>query len=447
MNVEGAAYADKFEALKDRTYFPHLDAATRRWIGEVSSRYRFTFQELRKVTEIARDLEMWQEEAIRPRWQSLEDETPENLVGLERKKRLLKALERKIDALKRRPKVYTNGNPVSQRQRILQTTVEQSARKIFGDCPVASPKTVCCNLKTIDAVQNCVFECSYCTIQTFYGPRAVFDRDLAKKLSAIELDPNRFYHIGTGQASDSLVWGNKNGILDDLCEFARENPNILLEFKTKSSNVSYFLNHDVPVNVVCSWSLNTETIVSQEEHFTAPLDQRLRAARDVADRGIKVAFHFHPIVYYEGWDQDYPELARRVQESFDSEEVLFISFGSVTFIKPVIHEIRRRGQKTKILQMEMVPDPHGKLTYPDEVKLKLFRTMYESFSSWRRTVYMYLCMERADIWDQVFGWHYPTNEVFESNFCTETMRKIGRMVALKYAGGCFDSVSGSQQYC
>ena len=39
--------------------------------------------------------------------------------------------------------------------------------KVFGQCPVASEKTVCCNLMTIDAIQGCSLGCSYCSIQTF----------------------------------------------------------------------------------------------------------------------------------------------------------------------------------------------------------------------------------------------------------------------------------------
>ena len=109
---------------------------------------------------------------------------------------------------------------------------------------------------------------------------------------------------------------------------------------------------------------------------------------------------------------------------FRPEEILFISFGSVTLIKPVIQEIRKRGGATKILQMEMVPDPHGKLTYPDSVKLELFQTMFDAFQGWHGKVFFYLCMERAYFWDQVFGWHYPTNEEFERDFGLKTMAKI-----------------------
>ena len=114
---------------------------------------------------------------------------------------------------------------------------------VFGDCPVRSERTLCCNLKTIDAVQNCAFGCSYCTIQTFYGDRVIVDAELPKKLASLNIERGRFYHIGTGQSSDSLVWGNRDGILDTLCEFAFKHPDVLLELKTKSANVEYFIKH------------------------------------------------------------------------------------------------------------------------------------------------------------------------------------------------------------
>jgi len=113
--------------------------------------------------------------------------------------------------------------------------------------------------------------------------RAVFDADLRQKLRDLELEADRFYHIGTGQSSDSLMWGNRHGILDALCEFAADRPNVLLELKTKSANVAYFLDRPVPANVVLSWSLNTPVVIRNEEHFTAGLEKRLAAARRVAD--------------------------------------------------------------------------------------------------------------------------------------------------------------------
>ncbi len=407
----------------NETFFRLLDDESQLFLKELRNSYQFTFQEFKQLCETSRDLTMWHEKSFASWWLIVESIVPQHLKGPQRKKLLIQELKRQITDLKAEPTHYLGKSPRPRRAPLTITT-QESDKRVLGNCPVASEKTVCCNLKTIDAVENCAFGCSYCTIQTFYGDRIVFDKNFKDKLNKLVLDPGRFYHIGTGQSSDSLVWGNRDGILDQLCQFAAAHPNILLEFKTKSDNVSYFLEHDVPRNIVCSWSLNPQTIIDHEEHFTASLNRRLSAARKVADRGIKVAFHFHPIVYYEGWSHEYPLLASYVQKEFHSEEVLFISLGSITFIKPVIQQIRKRGEPTKILQMEMVPDPHGKLTYPDQVKEMLFKTVYDAFEPWHEKVFFYLCMERAHFWDRLFGWHYPTNEEFELDFGTKIMEKI-----------------------
>ncbi len=263
---------------------------------------------------------------------------------------------------------------------------------------------------------GCSFGCSYCTIQTFYPEQAEIAADLAGRLRGIELDPELFFHIGTGQSSDSLVWGNRNGILDSLCDFAGRHPNVLLELKTKSDNVSYLLEREVPENLVCSWSLNPETVICNEEHGTASLDRRLAAARAVADCGRRVAFHFHPMVHYHGWRAEYGELAARLVAEFSVGEVAFLSLGSMTFIRPVVREIRKRGGETKVLQMPMVGDPHGKLTYPDAIKLELYRAVHQKLAAWHDEVFIYLCMEAAPVWRAVLGHAYPDNATFELDF-------------------------------
>ena len=85
--------------------------------------------------------------------------------------------------------------------------------------------------------------------------------------------------------SDSLAWGNRHGVLDALFGFAREHPNARLELKTKSDRIDYLLRHEIPHNVVCSWWLNTDTIIRNEEHGTATLNGRLQAARARFDPG------------------------------------------------------------------------------------------------------------------------------------------------------------------
>ena len=414
-------FEQKAEKFIPQTFFSLLPEDEKKFILDISEKCSLTFQEFRQIAEISRDLQMWGEDSLCKHFMDFSGE----YLTRQNKSEINAQIRFYYNELRKAQKDYSNADLSRPKKRENgRIELEQSNKNIFGMCPVASEKTVCCNLKTIDAVENCVFGCSYCTIQTFYHDKTVFDDNLAGKLSAINLDPGRFYHIGTGQSSDSLVWGNRHGNLDALCDFARQNPNVLLEFKTKSNNIKYFLENDLPKNIVCSWSLNPQTIIDNEEHFTASLDERLNAASQVADKGVKVSFHFHPIVYYKEWQTAYPAIADRVMQNFDPQDVLFISFGSVTFIKPVLKKIRKQGFPTRITQMELVTDPHGKMTYPDHIKIEKFSTMYNKFAHWHNKVFFYLCMEKASIWENSLGFVYPDNNSFEKDFLENCMEKI-----------------------
>ena len=295
----------------------------------------------------------------------------------------------------------------------------------LGLCPVASEKTRCCNLLTLDAIESCGFDCSYCSIQSFYNQNTItFDSNFANKLKNLNLDKNKTYHIGTGQASDSLMFGNHEGILDTLFEFAKNNPNVILEFKTKSDNIKYLLENDVPKNILCTWSLNTPTIIKNEEHLSASLDRRLNSARKIADKGVKIGFHFHPIVEYKNYLDEYSDVYKNVLEMFDASEVALISFGTLTFIKPVIKQLRSREFRSKITQMPFV-DASGKSSYPDNIKVEMFKHAYNSFKPWhKKGVFFYLCMEEHQMWKKTFGYEYATNNDFERSMISSYCAKL-----------------------
>jgi len=217
--------------------------------------------------------------------------------------------------------------------------------------------------------------------------------------------------------------GNKNGILDAQLDFARNNPNIILEFKTKSKNIGYLLQAAVPRNIFVSWSLNPQLFIDHEEARTATIEQRLQAARQLADAGILVGFHFHPIVYYSGWDADYYDLVKRLMAMFSVNEVGLISFGTLTFIKPAIKALRKNSMRSKILQMPFA-DAAGKISYPMKTKKKIFSVVWNTFQPWHDEVFFYFCMEDRQVWESVFGRCYETNDDFEKDLFNNVSNKL-----------------------
>lgn len=421
--MEHLAADNKLHRASREPVFQSLDRIDREFIADRARDLRLSYQDIRKLANVASDLRSWDEG---PLWTLWPQERPTGNPAALRKSVLAEVFG-EWERLRSLPKSYEGfGGERGDvpRHRIAGIETVSSDDTILGRCPVASEKTRCCNLMTVDAVKNCGFGCSYCTIQTFYGgDTVVLDEDFGDKLRALPIDPTRRYHIGTGQSSDSLMWGNRNGILDDLLEFAREHPNVALELKTKSHNVHHLLDVDIPANVICTWSLNTPTIIDNEEHGTASLQERLGAARKIAERRGLVGFHFHPMIVYDGWEADYTRVIETVVDTFSPDEVALVSLGAMTLIKPVVRNIRKRGLKTKVLQMPL-ENAQGKLSYPLETKQRLFEIAYRAFEPWHNRVYFYLCMEDDTLWKPVFGWQYPTNEDFERSMLDAYFGKI-----------------------
>lgn len=407
-------YREKYKTL-DKTFFKTISHVDQIFIEKLAFQFQFTFQEFHKCNSIAKEIDQWGNGPF------------ESLikVSCNNKKELFSEIEKNYLLLKS-TKSYDAfmGRGAKEVDKITTTMISKPEAKILGACPVASDKTLCCNLQTLDAVRNCGLDCSYCSIQSFYsGNEVLMDADFGKKLLAMAIDPEQIYHIGTGQSSDSLMWGNKEGILDDLFLFAKRNPNVILELKTKSANIDYLVKNNYPRNIISTWSLNTPTIIENEEHKTASLNLRLQAARKIADKKRLVGFHFHPMIHYDNYKMDYKEVVDQVMASFTPDEVALISIGTITFTKNVIKEIRSRDIKSKILQMPFV-EIAGKFSYPDAIKVEMFSYLYESFKPWHGKVFFYLCMEPAHLWPKVFGYHYEDNLEFEAKMKQSYYNKI-----------------------
>lgn len=422
-------YNQKFNRIAEQTSYRLLNSEQQQFLKRQAIRFCFTLQELQLVSDMALDRLRWKEPAISDAWPerfSGSISTGEHYTITKKdKKNVLSGLKQQHDVLRNAAKSYHSltleDKPRTEKPKLVAKVKPQLG---LGRCPVASEKTRCCNLMTLDAVEKCGFDCSYCSIQSFYhGNEVTFDEGFAEKLGQLKLDPSKTYHIGTGQSSDSLMWGNHQGVLEALSDFARKNPNVILELKTKSKNIRWLLEHDYPANIICTWSLNPQSIIDHEEHLTASLNQRITAAQQIASKGRLVGFHFHPIVFYQDWIDDYRSICAEITSLFRPDSVALVSLGTLTFTRSVMKTIRNRPFTSKILQMPM-EEIAGKFSYPLESKIEMFKTVYEALEPWHQQVFFYLCMEAQSLWRPVFGHEYETNVELESAMKSAYFEKI-----------------------
>ncbi|MCF0236995.1 MAG: DNA photolyase [Sphaerochaetaceae bacterium] len=383
-----------------------------------------SFQQKRILNEHMADLALWGTYTFDEIWERFNPYKDINVKDLN--KNQVQLIYSKvisfIEELRNSPIDYSTFNPdynFNSKEPNLVTDFKSPVR-IMGKCPCPDESQTlrCCNLKTLDAVQQCAFSCSYCSIQSFYSKNEIkVISNLDQYLENLVLDSN-IWHIGTGQSSDSLLLGDDYGTLTALGKFGEKHKDICIELKTKSSRTDW-LKLNLPPNIVSTWSLNAPTVAQKEEHLASTIEGRIEAAKKCSEFGRLIGFHIHPMVYFTTWKEEYGKLVKTLCDNFDPTKVVMIGMGTLTFTKSNLRTLREGRRPTRVTQMPLQIIA-GKYSYSFETKKQMFSHVFNSFpQDWKEKVFFYLCMEDKNLWEPCLGRSYSSNIAFE-----EDMKKI-----------------------
>ena len=298
----------------------------------------------------------------------------------------------------------------------------------MGTCATFNRKYLCCNVHVLKSVLNCPFECSYCFLQNYLNDGVTklvdnIDNLMEEVKDKINREPGRLFRIGTWELGDSLALEGRTGQAARLVKEFAGLENAVLELKTKSDCVDSILNLNHCGRTVISWSMNTEYIIKTEEHRTASLEDRLQAMHKTANAGYPIGLHFDPMILYEGWEKDYVKLVHQVFEAVLPDRVAWISIGSLRFNPEMKKKIENNYPDNRLTCAEMVLGDDAKMRYVKPLRVSMYRSLYNSL---RRHIskdsLIYLCMERRDVWDKVFGYHPDSIEHLDC-FFTQSLYK------------------------
>lgn len=276
-------------------------------------------------------------------------------------------------------------------------------------CP-GSDGQVCCNYFVINFASNCPMDCSYCYLQEYlaHNPALKVFANIDDLIDEVDrlLSKHRrfFFRIGTGEITDSLALDPYIGFTREVVPFFAQQPNVLLELKTKSNCIDELLHIDPKGRVVVSWSMNPQRVIDADEHGTASLEERLQAARLCQDAGYRLGFHFDPIIEYPGWEKDYEEMIERLFAAVDWRRISWLSMGVLRNTPGLKRVMRERLPRTRLITAEQVLAPDGKLRYFQALRIDMYRKMLRWIRRGAPTAKVYLCMESKHVWEQVFGY-------------------------------------------
>ncbi len=308
-------------------------------------------------------------------------------------------------------RVLKDPDPVERGKQVLVLTKNKGA--FLRPCP-GTRKYRCCGYRILHVGTYCTMDCSYCILQAYFHPPVLqFFVNLQDLLAELKgaFSSSTIQRIGTGEFTDSLIWDPWTGLSRILIPAFADQSSCVLELKTKTADVSALMGLAHREKTLVAWSLNTPRVIETEETGTAALPARLKAAEACQEQGYPLAFHFDPMVIYEGCEEEYAAVLQQLFESVAPESIVWISLGALRFPPELKHVMDKRHPRSRLPYGELIRGKDGKMRYFKPLRIRLYRKMAAWIREAAPGTALYLCMEDDEVWEKALGWVPPRQGV------------------------------------
>ena len=222
------------------------------------------------------------------------------------------------------PELNGDETAISKWSKVKRTVLVLGVKKSLR----AVPNSRSSNFIAPSHANGCTMACVYCYVarrKGYANPITTFvniericrylERHAAKqgmKLEPDQVDPKYWvYDIGCNNdcSADALISNN----VRDLVSLFRTIPNSKASFATKLVNRD-LLNYDPQSKTRIRFSLMPQNIAQIVDVRTSAISDRIAAVNDFVEAGYEVHLNFSPVVYYEGWQEDYQQLFQEIDD-------------------------------------------------------------------------------------------------------------------------------------
>lgn len=299
--------------------------------------------------------------------------------------------------------IRSSKDPVAAGKKVLFLTVNKG--DFIRKCPGTRNYT-CCDYMILHIGTFCTMDCAYCILQSYFHPPVlqyfVNQNQMFEELDAF-LAERRHRRIGTGEYTDSMIWEIWTNLSEKLIPHFGTQSHSVLELKTKTTHVKNLRSLSHNRRTILSWSVNTPAMIRLNERGTASLDARINAAVECQNWGYPLAFHFDPLVEYDGCIDDYRRVVDQIFTHIKADNIAWISMGTLRFMPELKTIIQSRFPESKMIYGEFISGMDGKSRYLQQIRVGLYREILSAIREQSPDVTVYFCMENEDVWKQVFG--------------------------------------------
>lgn len=215
---------------------------------------------------------------------------------------------------------------------------------------------------------NCIFNCDYCYLKGMYpsGNLVIFVNleDYFEEVRRL-LKKHPVY-LCVSYDTDLLALEGITGYTEAWHRFARSEPDLRIEIRTKSAYTAHWDILEPNERCVYAYTISPETVAENFERSCPSLQARLKAAKRGLDKGFSIRLCFDPMIYCENWQEQYSKMLKTAAEMLPMDRIVDYSIGSFRISEAYLKTMRKAGRSSAVVQYPFINDG-GVYQYPKHI--------------------------------------------------------------------------------
>jgi spore photoproduct lyase len=222
---------------------------------------------------------------------------------------------------------------------------------------------------------NCIYDCRYCYLQGMFRSAHYvvfvnyedFQWAMEEKLRT---HPGEDLWFFSGYDCDSLALEPVTRLAASFVPFFARFPRAFLELRTKSTQIKSLLDMEAAPNVVVAFSFTPEEVQASLERETPAVDRRIRAMERLQERGWRLGLRFDPLIYSEGYRDQYRRLYEQVFGAVRAESLHSVSLGPFRLTGDAFKAVVRLYPDDPLFAGPLAEE-NGQVAYPRELEAEM----------------------------------------------------------------------------
>ncbi|MFW5868177.1 MAG: spore photoproduct lyase family protein [Armatimonadota bacterium] len=261
---------------------------------------------------------------------------------------------------------------------------------------------VCTPAWQLHTIWGCHYRCSYCSLGHYVNILMNMEQFVEALPDLIaEHAPNQGlfqYDNGTDTVSFEPEYGGAKLMIDF---FAGREDQFLELYVGKSANVDFLLDYDHRGHTVCCWSLSSRTQASEFEWRSAPMEERIEAARRCEEAGYHVRHRFSPIIPVRNWREEITEMIELLFANCNPDVITFetLRFMKLEQIEEAFDVELLDPEFVEVMKTDDREDfPRGD-EIPDEFRHRIYRHIFDELERVSPETPYAFCREQRSTWE------------------------------------------------